>query len=164
MRALRSTSSSLRPLPRRIAIKKGVVPRGGHLSSAVPQFTVPSVVRTAEYFRDILGFEITGFWDGERIHRDPTLPALFGIVERGDVRIHFNRADGASPRTGRAEGAYDVYFHVTGVDALADEFRSRGAEILLGPEDQGYGQRELVVEDCNGLVLAFGESVQDRVT
>ena len=32
------------------------------------------------------------------------------------------------------------------------------AEILDGPEDRVYGQRELVVKDCNGLILAFGEA------
>jgi catechol 2,3-dioxygenase-like lactoylglutathione lyase family enzyme len=31
---------------------------------AVPQFTVPDLVRTARYYRDVLGFEVGGFWDG----------------------------------------------------------------------------------------------------
>jgi len=47
---------------------------------------------------------------------------------------------------------------VTGIDALAEEFRARGANVLDGPEDRVYGQRELVVQDCNGLILAFGEA------
>ena len=72
--------------------------------------------------------------------------------------MFFNRADQAQFGTGRADGAYDVYFRVTGLDALAADLQSRGAEILDGPEDRSYGQRELVIKDCNGRVLAFGEA------
>ena len=132
--------------------------------SVVPHFTVPNVVQTAEYYRDVLGFEIAGYWDGERVHHDAQLPAVFGIVQRDQVRIHFNRADQSEARTGQAEDAYDVYFHVTGVDALAAELRGRGASILDGPEDRVYAQRELIVGDCNGLILAFGEDIAQRAT
>jgi len=39
--------------------------------AAIPQFTVPDVVRTAEYYRDVLGFQIAGYWDGEQVSLDP---------------------------------------------------------------------------------------------
>ena len=127
--------------------------------AAVPQFTVPDVVRTAEYYRDVLGFEITGYWNGERAGLETDPPPVFGIVRRDRVQVFFNRADAASVRTGRAEDAYDAYLRVSGVNALFEELRARGAEIVDGPEDRVYGQHELVVRDCNGLVLAFGESM-----
>ncbi len=84
-------------------------------------------------------------------------------MSRDQVQIFFNRADQSDVRTGRAQGAYDAYFRVTGIDALAEELRMRGADILNGPEDRIYGQRELVVRDCNGLVVAFGEDAGQRV-
>ena len=34
----------------------------------------------------------------------------------------------------------------------------RGAEVLHGPVDQEYGQRELRVRDHEGYILAFGQS------
>jgi catechol 2,3-dioxygenase-like lactoylglutathione lyase family enzyme len=128
--------------------------------AAVPQFTVPDVVRTAEYYRDVLGFEITGYWNGERAGLETDPPSVFGIVCRDRIQVFFNRADGDSVRSGRAEGAYDVYLRVGGLDALYAELRARGAEIVDGPEERIYGRRELVVRDCNGLVLAFGESIR----
>lgn len=133
-------------------------------NTAVPQFTVPDLVRTAEYYRDVLGFRIAGYWDGERVSPTPDTPPVFVIVSRDNVEVFFNRADRSHVRTGRAEGAYDVYLHVTGVDALAEELRARGADILEGPEDRIYGQRELVVRDCNGLILAFGEDTSPSTT
>jgi catechol 2,3-dioxygenase-like lactoylglutathione lyase family enzyme len=128
--------------------------------AAVPQFTVPDVVRTAEYYRDMLGFEIAGYWDGERAGFAIDLPPVFGIVQRDRVQVFFGRADSPSAPTGRAEGAYDTYLRVSGLDALVAELRARGADILDGPEDRIYGQREIVVRDCNGQVLAFGESTR----
>lgn len=123
--------------------------------AAVPQFTVPDVVQTAEYYRGVLGFQIAGYWD---------TPPVFAIVHRDQVELFFNRADESQPRTGRAQGAYDAYIHVTGVEALAADLRARGADILEGPEVRVYEQRELVVRDCNGLVLAFGEHASRRAT
>jgi uncharacterized protein YndB with AHSA1/START domain/uncharacterized glyoxalase superfamily protein PhnB len=128
------------------------------LLGAAPQFTVPDLVRTAKYYRDVLGFEIAGYWGGEHVSHTPEAAPVFAIVFRDEAQIFFNRADRSDARTGSAQGAYDVYLTVTGIDALAAELRARGAEILDGPEDRVYGQRELMVRDCNGLVLAFGEA------
>jgi catechol 2,3-dioxygenase-like lactoylglutathione lyase family enzyme len=133
-------------------------------NAAVPQFTVPDLVRTAEYYRDVLGFQIAGYWDGERVGQAADTPPVFAIVSRDKVEVFFNRADQSDVRTGRAKGAYDAYLHVIGIDALAEELRTRGADILDGPEDRPYGQRELVVRDCNGLILAFGEDTSQRAT
>jgi catechol 2,3-dioxygenase-like lactoylglutathione lyase family enzyme len=119
-------------------------------TGVVPQFTVPDVVRTAEYYRDVLGFHIAGYW---------RTPPVFAVVRRDSVEVFFNRADGSAVRTGRAEGAYDAYFHIAGVDAFAADLRARGADIVEGPVLREYEQRELVIRDCNGLVLAFGEEV-----
>jgi predicted enzyme related to lactoylglutathione lyase len=127
----------------------------GSFRSVVPQFTVPDVVRTAEYYRDVWGFRIAGYW------RDPP---LFAIVERDGIELFFNQArPGTTPRTGRVEGGYDLYLHVRGLDALARELAERGATILEGPVLREYGQRELVVRDCNGLVLALGEESASAV-
>ena len=131
---------------------------------AVPQFTVPDLVRTAEYYRDVLGFQIAGYWDGERVSLATDPPPVFAIVWRDQVQVFFNRADQPAVRTGRAEGACDAYLRVIGIDALAAELRTRGADIVDGPEDRIYGQRELAVRDCNGLILGFGEEKSARAT
>ncbi|HXI26393.1 MAG TPA: VOC family protein [Pyrinomonadaceae bacterium] len=128
-------------------------------TSAVPQFTVPDVVKTAEYYRDVLGFQIAGYWNGESVSMEPSEPPVFGIVWRDKIQFFFSRADDSPVRTGRAEFALDAYIRITGVDELATELRERGADIIDGPEDRVYNQRELVVSDCNGLVLCFGEEI-----
>ena len=126
--------------------------------AAVPQITVADVVQTAEYYRDVLGFQIAGYWNGELAGFDTDPPPLFGIVQRDGVQVFFNRADAPAARRARASGGYDASVLVTGLEVLAAELRARGADIVDGPGDRIYGQRELVVRDCDGLVVAFGEA------
>lgn len=124
------------------------------IRAIVPQFTVPDVVATAEYYRDVWGFHVSGYW------REPP---VFAVVERDNIEIFFNKARrGTRPRTGRVEGGYDLYLHVQGLDTWAATLRARGAEIIDGPELRVYGQRELVVRDLNGLIICLGEEAPFR--
>ena len=119
-----------------------------------PQFTVPDVVATAEYYRDVWGFTIAGYWMD---------PPVFAIIEHDGLRMHFNKADpGTKPRSGRVEHGYDVYINVHGLDAWTERLRQNGAEILNGPELMVYGMRELIVRDLNGLIIALGEEAPLR--
>lgn len=132
--------------------------------AAVPQFAVADLVPTTEYYRDVLGFQIAGYWDGESVSQSPDTPPVFAIVWRDQVQVFFNLADQPNVHSDLDKGGPDVYLRVTGIDALADELRASGADILDGPEDRTYGQRELVVKDCNGLILCFGEDTSGRTT
>ena len=132
--------------------------------AAVPQFTVPDLVQTAEYYRDVLGFQIAGYWDGERVSFATDPAPVFAIVWRDQVQVFFSRGKLPEVRGRATEGAPDVYLRVIGIEALAEELRTRGAEILDGPEDRIYGQREFVVTDCNGLILCFGEATSEGAT
>lgn len=124
------------------------------IRAIVPQFTVPDVVATAEYYRDVWGFNVSGYWSE---------PPVFAIVERDGIEIFFNKAiTGTQPRTGRVAGGYDLYLHVNGLDALTEQLRKNGAEIVEGPELRVYGQRELIVRDLNGLIIALGEATPFR--
>jgi catechol 2,3-dioxygenase-like lactoylglutathione lyase family enzyme len=115
-----------------------------------PQFVVPEVVRAAEYYRDVFGFTIAGYFGGQ--------PPVFAIVRRGGAEIHFGRADAGSAGANRAQRAegLDAYVWVSDVDRLDAEFRSRGVDIILGPCDQPWDMREIWVRDPNGFVIAFG--------
>src|SRR6185503_21018014 len=93
--------------------------------AAIPQFTVPDVVRTAEYYRDVLGFQIAGYWDGEQVSLVPDTSPVFAIVWRDQVQVFFNRTQ-SDVQTTRTEDAPNAYLRVTGIDALANELRTRG--------------------------------------
>ena len=46
------------------------------------------------------------------------------------------------------------------MEALQAELVDRGAELVHGPVDQGYGLRELRVRDPHGYILAFGQPLE----
>ncbi len=134
---------------------KPVATSPGFLKVA-PQFTVPNVVAAASYYCDVLGFENRGFFG---------TPPVFVILGRGDVEFFFNQSpEVAGQVRPRAAVGYDAYVHITGLDTLVDELRSRGATVVDGPVDRVYGRREFVVEDCHGLRLAFGEDTGRSAT
>ncbi len=118
---------------------------------AAPFFLVDDVVATAEYYRDKLGFT-RGVFFGD--------PPGFVIVKRNTARLMFrqvpeNARPAARPNPDRMRFTLDAYIWVSDVDALAEELRRRGADILSMPEEEG-GRREMIVRDLNGYHLCFG--------
>ncbi|MEO6050431.1 MAG: VOC family protein [Pyrinomonadaceae bacterium] len=118
----------------------------------VPQFVVPDVVSTAEYYRDTLGFLILGYFLD---------PPVFAMVRRGEVEIHFGKADtGALPHTNeslrRGLGS-DAYIIVSDIEGLHAELAAAGANILVPPTKRVYGSIEFEILDCDGHKVVFGD-------
>jgi catechol 2,3-dioxygenase-like lactoylglutathione lyase family enzyme len=114
-----------------------------------PQFVVPDVVAAADYYRDVLGFRILGYFLD---------PPVYAIVARDSVEIHFGKTDKgtpASPNIRRREGSLDAYIWVNDLDPLHAELRGRGAKIVEPPATRVYKCYEMVVEDDLGFRLAF---------
>jgi len=114
---------------------------------------VDDVHRATEYYRDRLGFEV-GHYDRN--------PSHYAYAERDGCHLHFAHFEGATPRPNCREAPpdmFDVYLWVDDVDALHEELTGRGAELLHGPVDQAYGQREIRVRDPDGYILAFGQGL-----
>lgn len=100
---------------------------------------VPDVRTALAWFRDALGFEVEPYEDG----------SAYGYARRGDVSFHVAR--GPDPHL------WSAYVYVDDVQALYEELRERGAEIVQPPADKGYGLRDLLVRGPDGHLLAFGE-------
>jgi len=121
----------------------------GQLSEVAPYFLVRDVFVTAEFYRDVLGFEVDKFWGD---------PPSFTILRRDDVRIMLKQAPDAAPQApaSRGEGCADAGFWIADADALAAEFEGRGAEFVVRPTNQQvYNGRDFSVRDCDGRVLMF---------
>lgn len=119
------------------------------LKSIAPQFVVPDVVKTAEYYRDQLGFTILGYFAD---------PPVFAMVARDGVEIHFGKADGDRVQVNesvRKGLGTDGYIWVSDIDALFEELSGKDVEILEGPVKRIYECTEVVIKDCNGFQLVF---------
>ena len=114
------------------------------------QFVVKDVVATAEYYRDVLGFEILGYFAD---------PPVYAMVARGGVEMHFGRADGEpqASSTGVRRVGFDAYIWVDNINCLYDELAAAGADIVEGPIKRIYESTEVVIKDCNGFTIVFGD-------
>jgi uncharacterized glyoxalase superfamily protein PhnB len=127
-----------------------------HFIGVTPGLLVDDVQAAAEYYRDVLGFEIRFTVDE---------PATFGIVDRADVSVHLTKSDPPGRRNGLAaagpgNGA-DFYVVVTDIDELYAELQGRDAKVIWEPHDMSHGMREFIIEDLNGYRMIFGEPVKD---
>jgi len=124
---------------------------------AAPSFLTDDVFATAEYYRDKLGFSFETFF-GE--------PPSFVILKRNTARLMFrqvpaNARPAARPNHTKFAPTIDAYIWVSDVDALAAEFKERGATILDMPfdSDSGSVRRELVISDNNDYRICFGRVI-----
>lgn len=118
------------------------------ITSVSPVLPVPDVFRTAEYYRDVLGFSF------DQIYGQPP---SFVILERGSARLMFRQ-----PREPAAQpsAAATTCLVVDDVEALAEELRGSGVEIETGPiYRQTSNGKELEVRDCNGNLLWFFQAM-----
>ncbi len=132
------------------------------LTRVSPGFAVADVFATAEYYRDVLGFRFDQIWGN---------PPSFVMLDRDDVRLMFKQVPlealptPARKRSNEQIDAYlytDAYLYVNDVIALAEELRGKGADIIEGPVDrQIYPGRELIVRDCDGRVICFGQLLDE---
>lgn len=116
------------------------------LIGIAPVFVVPDVVKTAEYYRNVLGFSIIGYF------LDPPVHAM---VQRDGFQIHFGKADGNIIQRNdqvRAIGV-DAIIWVPEIELFFEELKSRNADLVQEIVQRSYG-KEFVIRDCNGFKIA----------
>lgn len=115
-----------------------------------PFMHVPDLAAALDFFCDLLGFSV--------LYRD----GGYAYVEREGcgIRLMENDGDNGAP-PGNRRFAY--YLDVRDVDALHEELKPKLATLppgdVMGPIDQPYRQRELLIIAPDGNVLAFGQPI-----
>jgi len=132
-------------------------PVRGRTASAIPVFHVADVVRAAEWYRDVLGFQDAApFGFGA-----PSAPN-FMILSRDDVEIMLQQAGdeaGESRSASKAAGEWHAYFRVFHLQAMHAEFQAN-LHVDLPIVVTAYGWEEFTVTDPDGHVLVFSESLR----
>ncbi len=122
----------------------------------IPVFLVDDIVKSAEWYRDVLGFRFERYW-GE--------PPCFVMLCRDQIEIFLSGPETPGEKimrpNRRVTQAWDAYIRVRDVAALFQEFKAKGARIVREPEDTFYAMRELEVEDLNGYGLCFGQDIEN---
>ena len=108
---------------------------------------VPDIARTAQYFRDVLGFQIR--WEEATDWR---------LVERGSVRVMVGQCPNDIPAADLGSHNWFGYLETDDVGALYAEITARGAR-CTAPADRPYGMREIVVTTVDGHRIVFGQEI-----
>ncbi len=118
-----------------------------------PFMHVTEIAPAVRFFTDVLGFSA------------PVEGPTYAYVERegSGIRIqaHADLRELGTPHRGFA-----YYIDVKDVDAMRHELESRLSRLpagdVIGPVDQPYGQRELMVRAPDGNLVVFGEALDAR--
>ncbi|MCI3921259.1 VOC family protein [Paenibacillus sp. TRM 82003] len=122
------------------------------IGSSLTVLMVSDLARSQQFYRDVMGFDVTDWW-AERDGLTGLALKLLPAPDAASVRPN-------APARGTDLGV-DVYAYVenwSALDSLYREFTAKGARIARAPvvyEDDGPW-KEFVVEDPDGYHLAFG--------
>jgi len=123
-------------------------PQTVRLTGIAPQFLVYDLAAAVAYYRDRLGFGVDFCYD-----------SFYAGVSRDGFAIHLKCAPKTvSDRAHRRQHEHlDAYIGVSGVAALEEELRSRGARITKSLEARPWSCLDFYVEDPDGYILCFSE-------
>lgn len=119
-----------------------------------PYFVVRDVLKSVDYYHNILGFSNPPLWGD---------PPVFAMPSRDGFIFMLNQAKPETeiPTNRNKDGYWDAYIWVKNADALFAEFKEKGAmidyELCIQRE---YGMKEFAVRDPDGYVIAFGQDIE----
>ncbi len=125
----------------------------GKIVGHAPILLVKDVVKSAEYWRDKVGFSYSRFW-GE--------PPAFCMPQRDGHVIMLSQAPKDHvivPHWKIVDKMWNAYFWVDDVDAIHAELVERGAAIDYGLCIQPYDVKEFGIQDLDGHDIAFGQDL-----
>ena len=129
------------------------------LDNVAPILVSSGVRRTAEYYRDVLGFEAVEHYESP----EPFIALYRDSVELVVVQAARGEVESNAARYGAGYDAYLDPENVAGVDLLYDELRGKGARILAAPAMTPYGTYEFVLEDVDGRRIGIGRIKDESV-
>jgi len=118
----------------------------------VPLLFVQDILRSAAFYQERLGFELTQKWEPE---------GKLGwcrLVRDGAALMLQQACDEDGPAAGRGRGVC-FYFNCDDVQALFAEFTERGLA-LQPPTDAFYGMSQIFVSDPDGYELCFQSAIE----
>ena len=125
--------------------------KAGKIIGSAPILLVADVVKSADYYRDKLGFTYDRFW-GE--------PPCFCMPRRDGHIVMLSQVEDPKhivPHYKVVPKMWNVYFWVDDVEAIYAELKERGATIDYELGVKEYGVKEFGVQDLDGYDIAFGQ-------
>ncbi|HSL43476.1 MAG TPA: VOC family protein [Anaerolineales bacterium] len=129
------------------------------LVNAAIVFVAPDAQKTADYYRDVLGFRVVSHFDKEE---------KFAALYRDEIEIIVvqSRYGEVTSNQERYGAGYDAYLDpekIEDVDVLYSEWKKNGAKMIRSPGLTPYGCYEFVFEDIDGRRIGVGRIKENEV-
>ena len=118
-----------------------------------PILLVKDVEKSANYYRDKVGFTYDRFWGD---------PPGFCILNRDGFNLMLSRVNDFAhivPHYKVVKNMWNVYFWVDDAKRCYDEMVASGATIDYNLEEKDYGCLEFGIQDLDGYDIAFGQEL-----
>lgn len=115
------------------------------ITSTMYVLAVPSLARSAELYRDVLGFEV-------REMGDPG----WRLFVKDACQIMAGECPDAIPPAELGDHSYFGYLVVDDVDDYYERARSHGAEVVKPLREEPWGMRELGLRTVDGHRIMIG--------
>jgi len=111
---------------------------------------VKDLKETIAFYRDKLGFGGEWFWGDSDAG-----------IERDDLHLLFNKNPAHVAQINSSGQIFEVCWFVQNVDAIFEEFKSKGVNIISPLENKPWGMREFTLQDVNGYAIRVGQGIQN---
>lgn len=120
------------------------------ISRIVPQLRTTDLSASIEFYTTKLGFTL------EFLHDD-----FYAGVRIGDQLVHLKLVDAPDPSIAFVEHGdhLHLYLDTPDIDAVAEELKRNGVELVRDVHETAWSTRECIVRDNVGHTLYFGEPV-----
>ena len=120
---------------------------------SAPILLVKDVEKSANYYRDKVGFSYDRFWGK---------PPGFCILHRDGFHLMLSRVEDPKhivPHYKVVKNMWNVYFWVDDAQKMYDELVASGAKIDYHLEVKDHGCLEFGIQDLDGYDIAFGQNI-----
>ena len=112
----------------------------------IPILPVKSVIETARFFEEKLGFTIKILWE------NPS----YCVVRRGNAVVEFGE------RRKEYAGSGVCILQVANADELYEEWKSKDIEFFGDFAERDYGSKDFRIRDNNGNMLIIGHALENK--
>lgn len=128
------------------------------LASICPVFLTNDVLKTTEFYVNVLGFKYAKHYD----KKDSFSTVYRDSIEIVIIQKKTGTIDSNIKKYGNGEDAYIVTDTVEGVDIIYKEFVEKGVKIINEPKVTDYGSYEFTFEDIDGRNIGIGRIKNEK--
>jgi catechol 2,3-dioxygenase-like lactoylglutathione lyase family enzyme len=118
------------------------------MHSTVPVIATADIEKSLEYYTTVFGFEFD-FKYGE--------PLVYAGVRYGEAEIYFSYDPVLAAAISSESLNPEIFIWVPDGDAIFEQHRLNGADIIELISDRPWGSRQYVIRNINGYLLKFAQ-------